>query len=470
MRDLRSRLRAIVQQDKARAAENAGDAPVRELTYEPDLTIDGGPDLPPAPRLRRTRRSSKSGGGQVRPDAADRFVSIDTVWDAQDFHGRRRLESYAIPPDAPVRLFDPRLRADPGWHSRLVFFDIETTGLTGGAGTVAFLAGCGWFEDGGFRVRQFFLVGPAGESRMLDALGEIFDSATMLVTYNGRTFDVPTMDTRWAFHRRDSRAEGVPHFDMLPAARRLWGGIRAGDVRSADLPPSREATADRRSLGGGGQIRAGNSSSCTLSSIERSVLGFHRRHDVAGFEIPSRYFQFLRTGDPSVVAGVLEHNRHDVISLAVVTAHALQLAADGPEACRDAGEQAALGRLYERAGDLTRAAHAYERAAGSADGELRAHVLARLAVLLRRARRHAESAEAWEDVFQSTWNRHGVESPLGCRAAEALAIHHEHRVGDLDRARRYAQMLERAGRGRTAAAARHRLDRLQRKMSSGRLF
>jgi hypothetical protein len=207
-----------------------------------------------------------------------------------------------------------------------------------------------------------------------------------------------------------------------------------------------------------------------LSAIERSVLGFHRLHDVAGFEIPSRYFQFLRTGDPSMVASVFEHNRHDVLSLAVVTAHALQLAADGPEACREPGEQAALGRLYERAGDLPRAAHAYELAARGADRELRAHVLACLAVLLRRARRHAESAAAWQDVFESTWNRHGAESPLGWRAAEALAIHHEHRARDFDRARRYAQMLERSSVGRRADDARHRLSRLQQKIRTARLF
>ena len=445
MRDLKSRLRAIVQQDKARGVPgDSADAPVRELTYVPELDVSMEPPVDPLDFV------ASALGGLAHRTHSSGFVSIDTVWDAHDFHGRRRLESYAIAPDAPIRLFDPRLRAEPGWHSRIVFFDIETTGLTGGAGTVAFLAGCGWFEDGGFRVRQFFLVGPAGESPMLDALGEIFDAATLLVTYNGRTFDVPTMDTRWAFHRRDSRAEGVPHFDMLPPARRLWGGVRTRDARNDVRSAARE------------------SASCTLSAIERSVLGFHRLHDVAGFEIPSRYFQFLRTGDPSLVAGVLEHNRHDVISLAVVAAHAFELAADGPDACRDAGEQAALGRLYERAGDLARATHAYECAASRADRELRAHVLARLAVLLRRARRHAESAAAWEDVFESTWSRHGLESPLGWRAAEALAIHHEHRVRDLDRAQRYAQMLERTSRGRMAADARHRLNRLQQKMRCGR--
>ena len=84
----------------------------------------------------------------------------------------------------------------------IVYFDIETTGLSGGAGTVAFLVGCGWFEpDGDFTVRQFFMAGPSGEKPMLQAIARVFDEASLIVTFNGRTFDVPFMETRWALHR-----------------------------------------------------------------------------------------------------------------------------------------------------------------------------------------------------------------------------------------------------------------------------
>ena len=105
-----------------------------------------------------------------------------------------------------------------------MFFDLETTGLSGGAGTLAFLAGCGWFEGEAFRVRQFFLSSPVGRAR--DAAprsAQIFDEASLLVTFNGRTFDVPLMETRWAFHRTAAPTDDLPHFDMLPPARRLWG-------------------------------------------------------------------------------------------------------------------------------------------------------------------------------------------------------------------------------------------------------
>jgi hypothetical protein len=268
---------------------------------------------------------------------------------------------------------------------------------------------------------------------MLDALAEIFGRASLLVTYNGRTFDVPTMETRWAFHRTANPTDDLPHFDMLPPARRLWGG-------------------------------RGAESSCSLTALERSLLGFHRIGDVAGFEIPTRYFHFLRSGDTSVVEGVLEHNRLDLVSLAAVTAHALELAHVGPDACRDAREQVGLGRIYERADDPERAATAY-RLAGRCESELRSVALGRLAELCRRAGRHDEAADIWrrllEPVDVTGWTLSRDER----RAAEGLAIHFEHRVKDPIAARRYAEMLRRDAAGRLRAQAEHRLGRLRRKLS-----
>jgi hypothetical protein len=340
-----------------------------------------------------------------------------------------------------------------------VFFDVETTGLSGGAGTVAFLVGCGWFDGDAFRVRQFFLGGPAGEPALLRELGRIFDGATLLVTFNGRTFDVPLMETRWAFHRRSSPTDDLPHFDMLPPARRLWGGIRMERPVSLLRAPRY-----------GGQVRPAGSSderSCSLTSLERSVLGFHRLGDVPGFEIPARYFHFLRTSDASAIEGVLDHNRHDLLSLAAVTAHACWLAKEGPLACREPGEQCGLGGLYERAGDVARAIEAYEMAVCSTDRDVRRLASARLAVLLRRDKRFDDAAAAWQRVLSLAADGGDRLTTLERRAAEALAIHHEHRARDLPRARRYAEVLCGQASGRAANDAAHRLSRLNRKISGG---
>jgi hypothetical protein len=285
-------------------------------------------------------------------------------------------------------------------------------------------------------VRQFFLASPAGERALLAALGRIFDEASMIVTYNGRTFDIPLMSSRWAFHRQSDPTGDLPHFDMLPPARRLWKQREDGE-------------------------------GCSLSSLERAVLGFHRLDDVPGFEIPARYFQFLRSGDASVIEGVLDHNRHDLVSLAGLTSHALWLVKEGPAACREPAEQLALGRLYERH-DGVRAEQAYEMAARATDVGVRRQALAHLAVFRRRADRHAEAAEAWEALLDlSEGGRPRL--PLERRAAEALAIHHEHRARDPREARRYATLL--AGQAQDAAEradedVRHRLRRLERKIAA----
>jgi len=380
-------------------------------------------------------------------------VVVDRTWPADVSHGRRRVESYAPDPLSPLSLFDPRLADCASWSDRVVFFDIETTGLSGGAGMLPFLVGCGWFnQDASFTVRQFLLAGPAGERAVLDELERVFHAASLVVTYNGRTFDVPVMDMRWAFHRLETPTLGLPHFDMLPPARRLWAPPR-GAEKTAESAWERD------------------SSSCTLSALERSVLGFHRLDDVPGIEIPARYFRFLRTGDASIVDGVLEHNRHDLISLAALMSHALWLAREGPEACREPREQMGLGRLYERASDEPRALRAYEFAAKGDDLDTRRHALARLAMLMRREDRHEDAAAAWQSVLAGSPGRsNGLGgrgfSALERRALEALAIHHEHRAKNLAEAQRYATWLKEHVTPAVRADVDHRLKRLGRKIAA----
>jgi uncharacterized protein YprB with RNaseH-like and TPR domain len=433
MKDLSARLRAIVRQDQERmlrhgphGQSNQGET-VHELTYvaEPDTSRHGLDDVAAAL------------GGRRHEHRGSACVVIDRRWPADAWHGRRPFAAYALDGSVPIASFDPRLDA-ADWASRVVFFDIETTGLGGGAGTIAFLAACGWFDADGFTVRQFFLNGPGGESAMLDALARVFDEASLVVTFNGRAFDVPMMEMRWAFHRLEAPTTDLPHFDMLGTARRLWG---------------RGETAD---------------ASCTLASLERSVLRFHRTGDVPGFEIPARYFQFLRTGEPRCIEGVLRHNQLDVVSLAAVMARALYLWKEGPDACETGGEQLGLARLYERTHDLDRAAEAYTRAAAAEAPEIAAEACSRLAVLFRRQARYEEAAAAWQGVLACSAQASRPLTVLERRATEALAIHHEHRARDLDRARRFAEAFRAHAIGPMAWEADHRLNRLDRKLRNAK--
>jgi uncharacterized protein YprB with RNaseH-like and TPR domain len=445
MRDLASRLRHIVRQDR----EAQANAP-RELTYV-------APDFPSTGGGHAAERVAEALNGSVHAVGDSACAVFEHAWDSTDWHGRRSIGSYAPEADQPIALFDTRVAALPEWARRVVFFDVETTGLSGGAGMLAFLAGCGWFEDGGFRVRQFLLGSASGERALLAGLASIFDEASLVVTFNGRTFDVPLMETRWAFHRTSSPTDDLPHFDMLPPARRLWG--RRNDLGSRFVASHSETTPEVVS--------------CSLTSLERSVLGFHRVGDVPGVEIPLRYFQFLRTGDAGLIEDVLEHNRLDLLSTAAVMARALGLAQEGPEACRDEREQLGLGRLYERAGDRDRAVRAYELAARETndDRQVRRHALARLAAILRQEARFDEAADAWHGVLALAESQ-AEAGTLERRAVEALAIHHEHRARDLASARRYAQRLRSAATGRARIDADHRLGRIDRKLKkdAGSLF
>ncbi len=429
MRDLTSRLREIVRRETSRSTSGAAETGgLRELTYVPDGAASASVE------------SAAAALGATCLDPGGACLVIDYVYPRDRSHGRLSLGSCAPSPAAPIALFDPTLAEGSDWWRRVVFFDIETSGLSGGAGTLAFLAGCGWFTEDKFEIRQFFLAAPSGERPMLDALARVFDDASLVVTYNGRTFDVPLMETRWAFHRTEAPTADLPHFDMLPPARRLWS---RRDRTGAPLDEWE---------------------GCSLTAIERRVLHFHRVRDVPGFEIPARYFHFLRSGDASVIEGVLEHNRHDLVSLAAVMSRALWLAREGPEACAEAIEQVGLGRLYARAGDLAAAERAFTLAAEADDAEVRPHALARLAELLGRQKRHVEAAAAWQAVLDSGRRSECLRSPLQRRAAEALAIHHEHRARDLRSARHYAEALDGAGSRRQQQEIEKRLARLRRKM------
>jgi uncharacterized protein YprB with RNaseH-like and TPR domain len=310
-----------------------------------------------------------------------------------------------------------------------VFFDLETTGLSGGAGTQAFLVGCASFDaDASFVVRQFLLTAPHEEPAILKRVGAVLRDAGALVSFNGKSFDAPVLETRYLFHRLAWPAADVPHVDVLHPARRFW-----------------------------------NMDDSSLVSLERHLVGARRVGDVPGVEIPSRYFQFLRSGNPRPLASVLEHNRLDLLTLAALTSRLLHLARTGPDAARNARESLALGHVFARAGMETHGRAAFERSlelsaapAGAYD-PTRIEALRALAQALRRARLFEEAARRWRQLLE----QRGCPPAIAREATEALAIHHEHRVRDLTAAHAFAlRGLEMGTRGGP-----HRLARIERKMT-----
>ncbi len=391
-------------------------------------------------------------GGEWRESHGQRFVTVDRTYLPGHRHGNVTVADGLPPSDGAWPQLS--LLAGAVCGDRLLFLDLETTGLAGGAGTQAFLVGCAWFDGGTFRIRQFFLPSLAAERTMLEAVAELSTVTDAVVTYNGKSFDLPLIETRFLFHRLPTPFAGMPHVDMLHPARRLW------------RPDDATETADSTSMGVAG--------GCRLSALEQAQCGYVRDGDVPGFEIPSRYFHFVRTGDVRPLGGVFEHNRLDLLSLALLTARAAQLLDEGSTAARTGREALGLGRLFERGGMTSEAMECYARAAGldigvprvKTDLLTRAEALRAFAVLSRRERRHDEAARAWRTLLEI---RH-CPRHLAREATLALAVHHEHRLRDPMSAKAFAlrsleiQVASGLSRKPLTQAIQHRLARLGRKL------
>ena len=384
-------------------------------------------------------------GGAVVERSDGVVIVVDREYRADMLHGRTPIGEIVSTISDGLEAMQVMARAWPaaqGIDGRLLFLDLETTGLFGGAGTQAFLIGCASIEGSSIRVRQFLLPGFEHERAVLDEFQSWAKAQGTLCTYNGRSFDVPLIETRFMFNRVPCPLDAVPHLDMLHAARRLW---RQRPLTSGTPDP--------------------DDSSCSLGVLEKHIAGLHRVGDVPGYEIPSRFFKFVRNGDARPLEAVMEHNRLDLISLAAVLARAITLITSGPGSAGTAQEAYGLARVYERAGAHDDAEAALLRTIEfakrvGAEPEVHGEALRRLAWIRRRARRMHDAAEAWRELAVLP----RCAAALRREAKEALAIHHEHRLKDLMTARQHALDLLSEGAGHPERL-RHRLDRLERKLA-----
>lgn len=265
----------------------------------------------------------------------------------------------------------------------VVYLDTETTGLAGGTGTYAFVVGVGRHLDDGFLVEQWFLTGPEHEAGYLRALHDRLVGAAAVVSYNGASFDLPLLRTRFALHEIGDPLANLPHLDLLPIARRLW----------------RSRLVD-----------------CTLATVERRILGAVRsERDVPGSEVPLRYLEFLRSRDARPLLGVLEHNRADIAALAALQ-HRVEALLDPHGGMADPAEAHALGRWSDALGEPEMALQHYRAAE-----ERLPEAAWEAARLYRRSRRLAEAVRRWERLAAEEDPRGWIE----------LAKHREHRLGDL---------------------------------------
>ncbi len=317
----------------------------------------------------------------------------------------------------------------------LAFLDTETTGLAGGSGTYAFLIGAGRFTDSGFQFAQFFMRDPGEETAQLLALRDFLQPCRAIVTFNGKSFDAPLLQSRYITNRLPSPLSGLMHLDLLHLSRRLWSH---------------------------------RLESCALSSLERHILDVRRSEDdVPGFLIPQLYFDYLRSGNAEPLQGVFYHNELDVLSMAVLLQHQSQLlTAAGNGTITDGGDLIAIAKLFEDLDDLPTARAFYIR---SFDFDLAETALRegqeRLSFIYKRAQNYDEALRLWQQAA----NRHEIY------AFVELAKYYEHQTKEIAPALQWTkaalQMVCRPSaplqlRLHWLADLKHRAERLQRKLQS----
>ncbi|MDP9033927.1 MAG: ribonuclease H-like domain-containing protein [Myxococcota bacterium] len=287
--DLRARMQATLERVASRPATPLPEVNAFDLPFATEVTSRG----PLHVRMQRLSAAHRTGRASVS------------------------AAREACPELLSLLALDPSIsECDP---SRALYLDTETTGLSGGTGTVAFLVGLGWWEGATFVLEQILVRALGEEAPMLERVAERVGRAALLVTFNGKSFDMPLLRTRFVMARVAPPAE-PPHLDLLHVARRVH----------------------RR------RVKQG----CRLVAIEREVLGFERIDDIESGNVAACYLHFLRTGNAQALHGVIEHNAWDVVAMAALVG----LYGEPLQAELAASDLVGVAQTQRRAGALDRAA------------------------------------------------------------------------------------------------------------------
>ncbi len=395
----------------------------------------GAKDLQPAPEPDNFP-IERVAPGRLQETPAGLAYLIEAVYPPQHTYGHTPLAVTSPLEAIAAWAEEPRILDNP--LESFYFLDVETTGLQGGAGTYVFLVGVGYLNSEGFRLAQFFMRDLTEEPAHLLALEKFLAPCEVLVTFNGKAFDVPLLNTRYLLQGWKSPLKPLAQLDLLHLARRLW----------RDRFPSR-----------------------TLGTLEYEILGAQRtQDDVPGWMIPQLYFDYLRSGDARQLASVLYHNAMDVLAMSALLNHIAHLLEDPLHGTAPHKlDQAAIGRLFE---DLGRTEEAVQLYLDSLEAGLPPEVVAdtrrRLSFVLKRRGDWAGAVTLWEQAAQLDGG------PQALYAFEELAKYYEHEARNPAEALRWTEAaLERIfspafprfERARWQGELEHRAERLRCKLA-----
>lgn len=372
--------------------------------------------------------------GRYAPTGNGEAYLVEQTWQPDYIHGQTAINGFATLEALAAWAGEARINeCDAGGF---VYVDIETTGLQGGTGTYAFLIGAGRMTAEGFKVVQFFMRDPAEEPAQLLALEEFIAPCQTVVTYNGKAFDIPIINTRYTSWGWRTPFKDLAHLDLLPLARKLW----------------------RQRL-----------ESRTLGNVETFILGARRTtEDVPGWLIPQLFFDYLRSGDARPLKGVFYHNAIDVVSMAALLNHISHLLEDPLHTSTAPGlDLVGLGRFYEDLGRLSEAVGLYRKSLEmSLPEEVFWPTLERLSYIYKRSGEITPALELWE---QAARHKH-------IYAHIELAKYYEHQRRDAEAAVQWTQaaldILRVPGtpymmKMQWQHELEHRLERLEKKRRTG---
>jgi len=357
-------------------------------------------------RGQKSREGHRLSSGKIQPLLAEIlageekendqgfYFCIEEIWKPSYKHGNQCVTDFLGADMKALSILSGHNEMQDMALTDGLYLDTETTGLSGGTGTVAFLIGLGWFAGSSFVTRQLFMRDYAEERACLACLRDIALKKKFLVTFNGKSFDINLLGTRFIMNRLTNPFADFPHLDLLHPTRRLL---------SHRLENNR------------------------LVTVEEGVLAFVREGDIPGWEIPERYFRWLRSRRPRLMMDVCHHNRLDIISMAALTRHLSDILTEKDESFLGGKrESLAAARL------LIDRQHAAEGLALLRDlscspcSDISRDARCHLSLILKKEGNWRQAGEIWETMLR--------DNPSDCFACEELAKWYEHRLKDVNKA------------------------------------
>lgn len=402
MRDLKDRLQSLGKHRDSREGSLPPKSDKAEMRQKLDRIFRGRATVKyfAKPTIEKEARSISEliDGRWINTPFGDIFRA-EFQYPLAESYGNLELGTiFNVPGDDYEAVFQIPKLATP---AELLFIDTETTGLTGGTGTLAFMVGLGWIDGEVFSVHQYFITQLSHEEGMLELIHKFAQNFRGLVSYNGKSFDIPLLNSRFVLNRLPPLPEDMPHIDLLHPTRTIW----------------------RYSM-----------DNCKLKTLESDLLGLEREGDIPGEMIPDVYFDYLRNRKIERIERIFYHNRFDIVTMLaslilIFRAHHNLTPEENPLT------DFAKGKLFTRRKDSERSMLHFKNVLQSdISGPRRQRTYLELARLYKQSATPSEAVALWQKALNPDF-------PFVLEPFVELAKYYEHKMKDYSAA---LKVVERA--------------------------